>query len=138
MSIFITASNGASGMSVTLGESYENLADSVTYSVSASSGGFSMPVNGRIKYDGLLAARCIVSARFSLRQDPGVLLGASLYLNGSQIEDSIILDPWGPAILNYPITLQDNDYLELWANVYAGDAVILAQCQLSVFSGSLI
>lgn len=138
MSILITASNGTTGMPVTLGESYENLADSVTYSVANSSGGFSMPVNGRVKYDGLLAADCIVSARFALREDIGVFLGAALYLNGTQIEESIILDPSAPAILNYPITMEDNDYLELWANVYAGDAVTLIQCQLSVFSGSLL
>ncbi len=135
----MTASNGNSGLPMILGESYENLGDSVTYSLATSSGSFSMPVNGRIQYNGnMIGVPCIVSAKFSLRRDEGVLLGAALYKNALQIAETIILDPIAPTILNYPITMEKDDYIELWGNVLYGESLILVQCQLSVFSFSLI
>ena len=138
-SAVMTASNGGDGIPITLGEPYQNLADNATYSLATSSGSFSMPVNGRIQYNGnMTSVPCIVSAKFSLRRDEGVLLGAALYKNGLQIAETIILDPIEPTILNYPITMDKDDYIELWGNALYGDSLILVQCQLSVFNVSLL
>lgn len=134
----MTASNGSEGMPITLSSSYENMADSIDYNLAQASANFNMDTNGRLKYTGLLSLPCFVSAKFSLTRDEGVILGAALYKNGSQITPSIIIDPLSPTILNYAVTLAANDYLELWANIEAGDNVTLIQAQMSVIGASLL
>jgi hypothetical protein len=133
----MTADNGSTGMPILLFPYYTNLADTITYNNFLSSSNFNMDDNGRLQYTGSVELSCFVSARFSLLREEGVTLRAAIYKNGIQITSSIITDPASPTILNYPVSLVDQDYLELWANIESGSNVSLVQAQMSIIGPEL-
>jgi hypothetical protein len=123
-----------------LGNEYQNLSDSLTFRLKKSVGNFAMPINGRIVYQGSEPIESIVCAKFSMFfGSVGSSLGIALYKNGVQIEESISLDCESPEIMNFPVSLSNNDYIEVWANSsQLLKPAELIQCQFSIFNMTLI
>lgn len=137
----IVASNSGTIMPVNnVGSTYQNLSNSLTFALKNASSGFSMPVNGRIRYQGLLPVSCIVSARYSLASiSSGNVLGIGVYKNGSQLADSLRIDPISPEVVNFQASLSNNDYIEVWANSLATlQPAELIECAMSIFTMALI
>lgn len=135
----IVANDSGNVITKNLTTSFSNL-NSFTFSLENDSGGFSMPSNGRIRYQGLLSAACIVSAKLSLASITyGTSVGLAIYKNGSQLSDSISYDTLCPEVINFQVSMSNNDYVEIYANATQSmTPAEIIQCQMSIFTMALI
>ncbi len=135
----IIANDSGNIITKNMTSSWANM-NSLTFSLVNSAGGFSMPSNGRIRYQGLLSTACIVSAKYSVATAGYALsMGISIYKNGSQLTDSISYDVQSPEVINFQVTMDNNDYIEIYGNSNQTlTPAELIQCQMSIFSMALI
>lgn len=120
-------------------QEFSNTSTDLTFSLVNNTSDFRMSENGKLEYIGLVPLQCIVSASYGYCFFSGDLVGGiALYKNGLQLADSINYDILDPAILNYQMTLNPNDYLEVWINSTVLQMPnYLTQCELNVTGFSI-
>lgn len=137
---FLVAVANASGniINAQLKTHYTNLSDYAFYDLMSASIDFNMDNNGVFSYTGENTITAYVSAKLSLATtNYGVNVYICLYKNNVKIGDTESFDQTYPEIINFPIELSQNDYLEIFAKSTDETGTEISQIQFSIFNTSI-